>query len=84
MKYDDGLFDLKQVSAITSDLRSLCEDMAERLHAVDPAAALEFAEGLRTRRISADTFVEAFREQLIGRLDRSRLGKATDAKRKSH
>ena len=69
MNNDDGLFDLRQVDAITSDLRMLCQDLSDRLHSRDPVAALEFADGLRSRRISADTFVEKFRDNLIQRLD---------------
>jgi hypothetical protein len=69
MSYDDGLFDLKQVDAITSDLRMLCQDLADRLHISDPAAAVEFADGLAARRITADTFVELFREDIVSRLD---------------
>ena len=69
MSYDDGMFDLKQVEAITSDLRMLCQDLADRLHASDPSAALEFADGLKSRRISAETFVELFRENMIQRLN---------------
>lgn len=68
MSYDDGLFDLRQVEAITSDLRMLCQDLASRLQTSDPAAALEFADGLLSRRITADTFVELFREDIIQRL----------------
>lgn len=40
MSYDDGLFDLKQVEAITNDLRMLCQDLADRLRVSDPSAAL--------------------------------------------
>lgn len=69
MSYDDGLFDLKQVEAITSDLRMLCQDLADRLRVSDPSAALEFADGLKSRRISAETFVELFRENMIQRLN---------------
>ena len=72
MTHDDGLFDLRQVDAITSDLRMLCQDLADRLQGCDPAAALEFAEALRTRTITADTFVEKFRDDIVGRLDRAR------------
>ncbi|CAN7538171.1 hypothetical protein [Rhizobium sp. LjRoot254] len=65
----DELFDLNQVEAITSDLRLLCQDLADRLHASDLSAALEFADSLRSQRISAHTFVEWFRENMIQRLN---------------
>lgn len=87
MTYDDGMFDLRQVEAITSDLRMLCQDMADRLRASDPAAALEFAEGLRTRKITADTFVEKFRDDIVGRLDhagQTRTFAANGTTRRAH
>lgn len=71
MSYDDGLFDLRQIDAITSDLRVLCQDLADRLHTSDPTAALEFAEDLKSRRIAAETFVEKFRDNIIQRLNPS-------------
>jgi hypothetical protein len=87
MSYDDGLFDLKQVEAITSDLRMLCQDLADRLHSSDPAAAREFAEGLAARTITADTFVELFREDIVLRLDpaaRPGAARIESPMRKSH
>jgi hypothetical protein len=87
MNYDDGLFDLRQVEAITSDLRMLCQDLADRLHKSDPGAALEFADNLVTRKISADTFVELFRDNIVGRLDPDKSLKTVRAEngmRRSH
>jgi EAL domain-containing protein (putative c-di-GMP-specific phosphodiesterase class I) len=69
MSNNDGLFDLKEIEAITCELRMLCHELAERLHASDPSAALEFAENLKSRKISAETFVELFRENIIERLN---------------
>ena len=69
MNYEDEQFDLRQVEAITDDLRMLCQDLADQLRSSDPAAAVEFADGLATRKITADTFVEMFRDNIVGRLD---------------
>ena len=87
MNNDDGLFDLRQVEAITRDLRTLCQDLSDRLYSRDPAAALEFADELRSRRISADTFIELFHDNLIQRLDPSVKSKTiliNDLNRRTH
>jgi hypothetical protein len=87
MSYDDGLFDLRQVEAITNDLRMLCRDLADRLHLSDPAGALDFADRIESRKISADTFVELFREDIIHRLNpavKTRTVLADAPLRKSH
>lgn len=56
---------------MASDLRMLCQDLVDRVHASDPSAALEFAGGLMSWRISADTFVESYQESMVSQSART-------------
>jgi hypothetical protein len=54
-------FDLKQVHAITGDLRSLCIEMAKKLRECDALAAHDVGSALLSRQITAENFAEQFR-----------------------